>query len=84
MIRNFRFYRTEEEPEPIRNAVYRAGDAIWSRFDIIGYKFGEGNLVEVSYGVAVLNADGKVLFAQDQAAVEQGGSFIRSGMCPGR
>jgi len=84
VIRNFRFYRTEEEPEPMRNAVYRAGDAIWSRFDITGYKFGEGNLVEVSYGVAVLNADGKVLFAQDQAAVEQGGSFYPKRYVPGQ
>jgi hypothetical protein len=84
VVRNFRFYRTEDEPEPLRNAVYKAGDAIWARFDIIGYKFGEGNHVEVSYGIAVLNAEGKVLFSQEQAAVEQGGSYYPKRYVPGQ
>lgn len=84
VVRNFRFYRSEEEPEPLARAVYRGGDSIWARFDIIGYKFGEGNQVEVSYGIAVLNAEGKVLFSQDQAAVEQGGSFYPKRYVPGQ
>ena len=84
VVRNFRFYRSEDEPEPLRNAVYRAGDPIWARFDIIGYKYGDGNQVEVSYGIAVLNAEDKVLFAQEQAAVEQGGSFYPKRFVPGQ
>jgi hypothetical protein len=84
VVRNFRFYRTEDEPEPLRNAVYKAGDAIWARFDIIGYKFGEGNQVEVSYSIAVLNAEDKLLFSQEQAAVEQGGSYYPKRYVPGQ
>jgi len=84
VLRNFRFYRSEEDPNPLPNAVYRAGDAIWARFDITGYKFGDGNNVEVSYGIAVLDADGKVLFTQDPAAVEQGGSFYPKRFVPGQ
>jgi hypothetical protein len=68
----------------LRTAVYRAGDPIWARFDIIGYKYGEGNHVEVGYGIAVLNAQDKVLFSQDQAAVEQGGSFYPKRYVPGQ
>jgi hypothetical protein len=84
VVRNFRFYRTEEEPTPLANPVFRRGDTVWSRFDITGYKFGEGNMVEVAYGIAVLNSEGKVLFAQDQAAVEQGGSFYPKRFVPGQ
>ena len=84
VVRNFRYYRSEEEPEPLREAVYKAGDAIWARFDITGYKFGDGNMVNVSYGIAVVNAEGKVLFAQDQAAVEQGGSYYPKRYVPGQ
>jgi hypothetical protein len=83
-VRNFLFYRSESDPRPLENAVYRAGDAIWARFDIIGYKLGEGNNVEVSYGIAVLNEEGKVLYSQDQAAVEKGGSFYPKRYVPGQ
>jgi hypothetical protein len=84
VIRNFHFFRTEEDPTPLANAVYRRGDAVWARFDITGYKFGEGNMVEVAYGIAVQNSEGKVLFSQDQAAVEQGGSFYPKRYVPGQ
>jgi hypothetical protein len=84
VVRNFRFYRTEDDPNPLPQAVYRPGDAVWARFDLTGYKFGEGNNVDVSYGIAVLNAEGKVLFSQEQAAVEQGGSYYPKRYVPGQ
>jgi hypothetical protein len=84
VVRNFHFFRTEEAPNPLTPAVYRRGDAVWARFDITGYKLGEGNMVEVAYGIAVLNSEGKVLFSQDQAAVEQGGSFYPKRYVPGQ
>ena len=84
VVRNLRFYRAEEDPNPLADAAYRPGDAIWTRFDIIGYKYGEGNFVDVSYGVAVTNAEGKVLFAQEQAAVDRGGSFYPKRYVPGQ
>jgi len=84
VVRNFHFFRSEQDPNPLSLPVYRRGDAVWARFDITGYKFGDGNMVEVSYGIAVLNAEGKVLFTQDQAAVEQGGSFYPKRYVPGQ
>jgi len=84
VVRNFHFFRTEDDPNPLANPVFRRGDTVWAKFDITGYKFGEGNMVEVAYGIAVLNAEGKVLFAQDQAAVEQGGSFYPKRYVPGQ
>ena len=74
-VRNFGFYRSEDAFEPLATPAYRAGDTVWARFDITGYKYGEGNAVNVEYGVSVLSPSGKVLFTQPQAAAEQSSSF---------
>jgi hypothetical protein len=74
-VRNFGFFRAEDGQEPLATPAYRAGDTVWARFDITGYKYGEGNKVDVQYGVAVLSPSGKVLFSQPQAASEQSESF---------
>ena len=46
-VRNFHFYRSEDEPEPLAKAGVSAGRRGVGRFDIIGYKFGEGNRIDV-------------------------------------
>jgi hypothetical protein len=83
VIRNFRFYRDENAIEPLRAAAYRPGDTVWARFDITAYRFGEGNRIDVSYGIAVTAAAGKVLWSQDEAAVEQAESFYPKRYVPG-
>jgi hypothetical protein len=83
VIRNFRFFRSEEDPEPLPAPVYRAGDAVWARFDITGYKLAKGNQLEVSYGVAVANSAGKVLWSQPEAALEKTQSFYPQPYVPG-
>src|SRR5262249_23109194 len=30
VVRNFRFYRGENDPEPLKIAAYRPGDAVWA------------------------------------------------------
>jgi hypothetical protein len=83
VVRNFRFYRSEEATEPLEKAAYRPGDSVWARFDITGYKFGPGNQVNVSYGIEVLEAGGKQLWAKPDAAVEQSQSFYPKRFVPG-
>src|SRR5947207_661811 len=51
VIRNFQFYRTEDDPQPLAVAAYRPGDTVWARFDITGYKLGAGNKRDVAYTV---------------------------------
>jgi len=75
VIRNIRFYRGEDDREALSTAAYRPGDAVWARFDIIGYKFGEGNAIDVSYDVSVLSPAGKVLYTQEQAGADRSQSF---------
>lgn len=74
-IRNIRFFRKEDDQEALPKAAYRHGDAVWARFDIIGFKYGEANSIDVSYGVAVLAPSGKVLYTQPDAGSDRSQSF---------
>jgi hypothetical protein len=75
VARNFQFFRGEEDAQPIEKAVYRGGDSVFARFDIIGFKYGEKNRIDVSYLTSVISPSGKVLWTQPEPAVEQSESF---------
>jgi hypothetical protein len=75
VVRNFRFYRTEDDPEPLKLAAYRPGDAIWARFDITGFRLGAGNLRDVAYVLSVSGPGGRVLLAPRDPTVDKGLSF---------
>jgi hypothetical protein len=83
IVRNFRFFRGEEDQTPLAKPVYRPGDPVWARFDITGYKFGAKNAIDVVYGVGVLTTSGKVLWSQPEAAVERSDSFYPKRYVPG-
>ena len=48
---------------------------MWAKFDIIGFKYGEKNHIDVSYVTSVITSAGKVLWTQPEPAVEQSESF---------
>ena len=83
VARNVRFLRGEDDLQPLQPPVYRPGNAVWVRFDIVGYKLGEKNRLQVSYGVSVLSPSGKTMYSEPQAAVEQGQSFYPKRYLPG-
>ncbi len=74
-VRNFRFFRSEDDTEPIEKPVYRPGDAVWAQFDITGFRYGPKNKIDVSYVTSVLRSSGEVLWKQPEAAGEQTESF---------
>jgi len=82
-IRNFGFYRTQEDESALKTVAYRAGDMLWVRFDATGYKYGEQNSIDVAYDVAVLTPDGKQLFSQEDAAAEKSQAFYPQPWVPG-
>jgi hypothetical protein len=84
VIRSFRFLRNETDAEALRPpVVYRPGSTLWARFEMAGYKFEVNHKFSVDYGLAVLNADGKELFAQPEAAAESKESFYPQLRVPG-
>jgi hypothetical protein len=82
-IREFGFYRGQDDESPLKVAAYRAGDMVWVRFDVTGFKYGEQNAIDVAYDVAVANGEGKQLFSQEDAAVEKSQAFYPQPWVPG-
>ena len=70
-LQNFRFLRSEQDGPALEVPAYRAGAAIWARFDITGFQVGPANSVSLQYGVKVLRPDGSQIFAQPEAANEK-------------
>jgi hypothetical protein len=81
--RDVRFLRSESDGAPLKNPAYQAGDTLWVRFEITGYKFGEKNKFDVEYGLAILRANGETMFTQPVAAKETGESFYPQHYVPG-
>ncbi len=82
-VRNFRFYRAEQDKEPLQAAVYRPGDQVWGRFDMTGYKLAEKNGYDVEYGLKVLRPNGEVTYEQPRAAGDKNESFYPQYYVPG-
>jgi hypothetical protein len=74
-LRSFGFYRTEDEPQPLMTATYSSGDTMFARFQIVGYKYGPQNAIEVTYGISIVSPEGKVLYTQDPAVEEKSAAF---------
>jgi hypothetical protein len=83
VIRNLRFLRSEQDSNPLAIAAYRPGDAIWARFDITGYKFGDGNAFDVEYGITIADSTGAIKYSQPHAAEEKTKSFYPLRYTPG-
>lgn len=84
VIRNFRFLRNETDSAALQPpVVYRPGSTLWARFEMAGYKFEGNHKFSVDYGLAILNAEGKELFAQPEAAAESKESFYPQLRVPG-
>jgi hypothetical protein len=83
VVRNFRFFRGENDDKPLQVAAYRPGDSLWARFDMTGYKVGEKNLFDIEYGLVVLRADGSTAYAQPQAATAKEAPFYPQHYQPG-
>jgi hypothetical protein len=82
VVRNFRFFRGEDDAQPLEKAAYRPGDAVWAKFDITGFKYGDKNKIDVSYVTSVIAPSGKVLWTQPEPATEQTESFYPKSYVP--
>jgi hypothetical protein len=74
-VRNFRYLRGEEDDRPLAVPAYRPGDDLWARFEITGFQYGEGNRIQVEYGLKVFRPSGKLLYEEPKAAVFDESSF---------
>ena len=70
-VQDFRFLRSDQDGPGLDVPAFRPGDTVWARFDMTGFKVGAGNSASLDYGVSVLRPEGKILFAQQNAAHER-------------
>ncbi|HTQ53974.1 MAG TPA: hypothetical protein VMI94_05900 [Bryobacteraceae bacterium] len=82
VIRNLHFYRSDSDRQPMERAAYRPGETVWARFDIIGYKYGAGNALEVSYDVAVLSPSGKTVYTRPDADTDRSQAYYPKRFVP--
>jgi hypothetical protein len=75
VVREFGFYRTEDDRAPLEPPAFHGGDPIFARFLLTGYKLGERNRFDIAYGIKVLRPNGSVLFEEPNAAAEQDAPF---------
>jgi hypothetical protein len=73
-VKNFRWFHNEEEERPMAQPIYHAGDNMYMKFDLTGFKYGANNKVDVSYVVSLVLQNGKTIFSSDPIA-EQSESF---------
>jgi hypothetical protein len=82
-IQNFRFFRQENDREPLELPAFRPGDNIYASFEMVGYKIGSQNQYHVAYGLTVLRPDGKPFLEQLKAAEFRESSFYPAQFIPG-
>jgi hypothetical protein len=75
LAKDFRWYHNEDDQRAMSQPVYRAGDNMFMRFDITGFKYGENNKVDVSYVASLMLEDGKTIWTQPEPATEQSEAF---------
>ena len=75
VVRNFGYYRAQEGGQPLATPIFHNGSTLYARWVMTGYKYGDGNKVDLSWSVAILGADGKPLKAFEPAADQSDGSF---------
>jgi hypothetical protein len=74
-VQDFQFTRKEDDVEPLDVPAYAAGDTIYVRFTVTGFRLGTGNQYHLSYGLQVTRPDGKPFLTQENAAQLEDRSF---------
>ena len=74
-VRELNFYRNQEDTTALITASYRAGDTVWVKFYVTGYKHGEQNSIDASYDVELFGADGTSIMKKEDAAMEKSTAY---------
>jgi hypothetical protein len=82
-VQDFRFYRRENDREPAEVPAFSAGDSVFVRFIMTGFKVGEKNGYHLSYELLVTRPDGKPFLNRPDAAELASESFYPAQYLPG-
>jgi hypothetical protein len=65
IAKNFRWYHNEDDNNAMNQPIYHAGDNMFMKFDITGFKYGANNKVDVSYRPSLVLENGKTIWSQE-------------------
>lgn len=82
-VQNFEFLRNQEDENALDVPAFAPGDAVWARFQMTGFKNGEGNTYKLSYGIKILRPDGKIFLDEPKAVQTSANSFYPAQYVPG-
>lgn len=82
-VQDFQFFRRESDRQSVEVPAYSAGDSVFARFVMTGFKIGEKNSYHVSYQVLVTRPDGKPYLDRPDAAELVAESFYPAQYLPG-
>jgi hypothetical protein len=74
-VRELNFYRNQDDTTALITPSFRAGDIMWVKFYIVGYKHGEQNSIDASYDVELLGPDGASIMKKEDAAMEKSTAY---------
>ena len=80
---DFDFFRNQEDATGLELPAFAAGDTVWARFNMTGFRFESGSKYRLSYGLTVLRPDGKVFLSEPNAAQVAADSFYPAQFVPG-
>jgi hypothetical protein len=82
-VRELNFYRNQDDTTALITPSYRAGDIVWVKFYITGYKYGEQNSIDASYDMELLGPDGTSIIKKEDAAMEKSMAYYPQPYIPG-
>ena len=82
-VRELNFYRNQDDTTALITPSYRAGDIVWVKFYITGYKYGDQNSIDASYDVELLGPDGTSVMKKEDAAMEKSMAYYPQPYIPG-
>jgi len=71
LAKDFQWFHNEDDLRPMSQPIYHAGDNMFMKFVITGYKYGDNNKVDVSYVASLVLENGKTIWTQPEPATEQ-------------
>ena len=82
-VQHFAFLRREGDTNALDIPAYSPGDTVFARFDMAGFKLGEGNTYDLQYGLSVIQPNGKPFLDAPHAAELKSNSFYPAQFLPG-
>ena len=75
VAKDFQWFHNEDELRPMSQPVYHAGDNMYMKFVMTGYKYGPNNKIDVSYVASLVLESGTAIWTQPEPAIEQSEAY---------